>query len=374
MEALLPSLVQTARTLALQTNPAGANMSEEETRELDEYLTRTTQNLFSGGSDNPMSGLLASLAGGMGSAGAGGAGAANPMELMSSLMGGANSQQSSVQRHKGDIHETIEVDLPDFFGNKEFSVKYHARQFDPALNMAKKKKRKVTVVLPAGAPEDHIVTAPEMGHYDSVTNTHGALYIHFKCKKNTYFSNMFRRNANKLTLSVPVESFKHDCLAFERTFAHPMGKLFRVTVDPRILEQGALGLGGREFITIPGFGMPRFGSTPAGPLQIRVFMDVEKMSHEAGDIVLQDRHCIAQAMHVSGEAFGFDEVRMNITNSSWVHTRADNLPVMGAAAAGGAVRTNPVVQPSVSLDEDEEASDEDADELDEVGQIDEIDE
>jgi DnaJ-class molecular chaperone len=372
MEALLPSLVQTARSLAMQSNPAGANMSEAETRELDEYLTRTTQSLFSGGSDNPMSGLLASLAGGMGSAGAGGA---NPMELMSSLMGGGNNQSSSVQKHKGDIHETIEVDLIDFFGNKEFCVKYHARQFDPALGMAKKKKRRVTVVLPAGAPEDHVVAAAEMGNYDSVTNTHGTLYIHFKCKKDTYFSNMFRRNANKLTLSIPMESFKHDALSFERTFAHPMGKLFRVTVDPRILEQGALGLGGREFITIPGFGMPRFGSTPAGPLQMRVFMDVEKMVHEAGDIVLQDRHCIAQAMHVSGEAFGFDEVRMNITNSSWVHTRADNLPVMGAAAAGGAVTRVPVVvQPSVSLDEDEEASDEDANELDEVGQIDEIDE
>jgi hypothetical protein len=278
----------------------------------------------------------------MGSAGAGGA---NPMELMSSLMGGGNNQSSSVQKHKGDIHETIEVDLIDFFGNKEFCVKYHARQFDPALGMAKKKKRRVTVVLPAGAPEDHVVAAAEMGNYD------------------------------KLTLSSPMESFKHDALSFERTFAHPMGKLFRVTVDPRILEQGALGLGGREFITIPGFGMPRFGSTPAGPLQMRVFMDVEKMVHEAGDIVLQDRHCIAQAMHVSGEAFGFDEVRMNITNSSWVHTRADNLPVMGAAAAGGAVTRVPVVvQPSVSLDEDEEASDEDANELDEVGQIDEIDE
>lgn len=369
MEALLPSLVQTARSLAMQSNPAGAaNMSEDETRELDEYLTRTTQSLFSGGSDNPMSGLLASLAGGMGGAGAGGA---NPMDLMASLMGGGGGGAQTNQRlHKGDIHETIEVDLTDFFGNKEFSVKYHARQFDAALNMAKKKKRKVTVVLPAGAPEDHVVAAPDMGNYDSVTNTHGTLYIHFKCKKDTYFSNMFRRNANKLTLSIPMESFKHDALAFERTFAHPMGKLFRVTVDPRILEQGALGLGGREFITIPGFGMPRFGSTPAGPLQIRVFMDVEKMEHLMGDLVLQDRHHLAQAMHVSGEAFGFDEVRMNITNSSWVHTRADNLPILGAAVAGGASSRAPIVHPAVSVLE----SDSDSEPDEEVGQILEIDE
>lgn len=373
MEALLPSLVQTARTLAMQSNPAGANMSEDETRELDEYLTRTTQSLFSGSSDNPMSGLLASLAGGMGGMGSAGAGGANPMELMSSLMGGGGVQTAS-NKHKGDIHETIEVDLPDFFGNKEFSVKYHARQFDPALNMAKKKKRKVTVVLPAGAPEDHVVAAAEMGNYDSVTNTHGTLYIHFKCKKDTYFSNMFRRNANKLTLSVPMESFRRDSLAFERTFAHPMGRLFKVTIDPRILEQGALGLGGREFVTIPGFGMPRFGSTPAGPLQIRVFMDVERMEHFAGDIVLQDRYHISQAMQVSGEAFGFDEVRMNITNGSWVHTRADNLPTLGSAAAGGAsaARAAPAVHQAVSLDED--ASDDETEEVQEVGQIAEIDE
>jgi hypothetical protein len=147
-----------------------------------------------------------------------------------------------------------------------------------------------------------------------------------------------------------------------------MGKLFKVTVDPRILEQAALGLGGREFITIPGFGMPRFGSTPAGPLQIRVFMDVEKMEHFAGDIVLQDRYHVSQAMQVSGEAFGFDEVRMNITNNSWVHTRADNLPTLGSAAAGGAtVRTGPPTVPIVS----EEDSDSDVEVDEAIGEIDE---
>lgn len=374
MDALLPSLVQTARTLAMQTNPAGANMSEDETRELDDYLMRTTQSLFSGGSDNPMGGLLASLAGGMGGGGVGGT---NPMDLMSSLMGGGNAggakNTTTVAKHKGDIHETIDVDLPDFFGNKEFSVKYHARQFDPALNMAKKKKRKVTVMLPAGAPEDHIVVAHEMGHYDSVTNTHGTLYIHFKSKKDTYFSNMFRRNSNKLTLSIPIESFKHDSLSFERTFAHPMGKLFKVTVDPRILEQAALGLGGREFITIPGFGMPRFDSTPAGPLQIRVFMDVEKMVHEAGDIVLQDRYHISQAMQVSSEAFGFDEVPIRVSNASWVHTRSDNLPTLASAAAGGALRTVPLPTTVVHEDASDDEVETEAEE-EEVGGITEIDE
>lgn len=382
MEALLPSLVQTARSLAMQSNPASANMSAEEQQELDEYLMRTTQNLFSGdGSNNPMSGLLASLAsaGAAGGGGGGAGGAANPMDLMSGLLGGLSggvggqAATNALPKHKGDIHETIEVDLPDFFGNKEFSVKYHARQFDPELNMAKKKKRKVTVVLPAGAPEDHVVSAPEMGHYDSVTHTHGTLYIHFKLKKNTFFTNLFRRHLNKLTITFPMESFKHDALSFERVFAHPMGKLMRIAVDPTVLEQGALGLTGREFITIPGMGMPRYGSTPAGPLQIRVSMDVEKMEHFAGDIVLQDRLCTAQAVQVSSEAFGFDEVRIFVSNPSWVHTRADNLPTLGSAVAGGAaVARVQEVQPTVNLLEEEEEEDDVDDEV--VGQIAEIDE
>jgi DnaJ-class molecular chaperone len=361
MEALLPSLVQTARSLALQSNPAGANMSDEEQRELDDYLMKTTQSLFSGGGEggnNPMSSLLASLTGAGGGSG----------DLMSTLMGaaaGGGASKSSVQQHKGDIHETISVDLPDFFGNKEFSVKYFARQFDPALNAAKKKKRKVTVVLPAGAPEDHVVSAPNMGHYDSVTNTHGTLYIHFAMKKNTFFTNMFRRNANKLTLSVPMESFKRDGLSFERTFAHPMGKLFKVSVDPRVLEQGALGLGGREFITIPGFGMPRYESTPAGPLQIRVYMDVEKMEHDAGDIVLQERLCVSQAMQAASEAFGFDEVPIRVTQSSWVHTRTDNLPQVQQLSATAASARAPS---AATVDV---ASDDEADEVDAVADVDE---
>lgn len=387
MEALLPSLVQTARSIAMQTNPAAANMSEEDQRELDEYMMKTTQSLFSGGDNNPMGGLLASLAaGGLGGGGSAGAGGANPMDLVSGLLGGltgAGGTQSASNvsaKHKGDIHETIEVDLPDFFGNKEFSVKYHARQFDPELNMAKKKKRKVTVVLPAGAPEDHVISAADMGHYDSVTHTHGTLYVHFKLKKNTFFTNMYRRHLNKLTITFPIESFKHDSLAFERVFAHPMGKLMRIAVDPMVLEQGALGLTGREFITIPGMGMPRYGSTPAGPLQIRVSMDVEKMEHFAGDIVLQDRLCTAQAVQVSSEAFGFDEVRISVSNPSWVHTRADNLPKMSvagsttSAAASVPAVLDPVVSTrteTVRADESEEEFDDDDDDNTLLDEIDE---
>lgn len=348
MEALLPGLVQTARSLAMQNNPAGANMSDEEQKELDDYLMRTTQSLFSGGENNPMGGLLASLAGGLGSAGAGGA-SSNPMDLMSGLLGGltgggagaSTASVPAVPKHKGDIHETIEVDLPDFFGNKEFSIKYLVRQFDPELNMAKKKKRKVTVVLPAGAPEDYVVSAPDMGHYDSVTHTHGTLHVHFKAKRDTFFGNVFRRHLNKLTITFPVESFKRDSLAFERVFAHPMGKLMRVSVDRAILEQAALGLSGREFITIPGMGMPRFGATPAGPLQIRVSMDVEKMEHEFGDIILPDRYAVASSLQVASEAYSFAEVSIRVTDRSWVHTRADSLPkLVGAASASSSTPPN----------------------------------
>jgi len=370
MEALLPTLVQTARSLALQNNPAAANMTEEDQRELDEYMMKTTQSLFSGGGEgNPMGGLLASLAGGLG--GSAGAGGGNPMDLMSGLLGGlsggssaaAASSAAPVPKHKGDIHETIEVDLPDFFGNKEFSVKYLARQFDPELNMAKKKKRKVTVVLPAGAPEDHIVSAPDMGHYDSVTHTHGTLYIHFKTKKDTFFTNVYRRHLNKLTITFPVESFKRDSLSFERTFAHPMGKLMTVSVDSHILEQGALGLGGREFITIPGMGMPRCGATPAGPLQIRVSMDVEKMAHEFGDIVLADRFCSSQSVQVASEAYGFGAVTIRVTDPSWVHTRAESLPKMiGSSSSQAAAEEVPVLLPHVvETEEAEEVEDGDDD-------------
>ncbi len=374
MDALLPTLVQTARSLALQNNPAVANMTEDDQRELDDYLTRTTQTLFSnGGEGNPMGGLLASLAGSLGGGSAGAGGGANPMDMMSGLLGGLTGGPSggayaaapTIPKHKGDIHETIEVDLPDFFGNKEFSVKYLARQFDPELNAAKKKKRKVTVVLPAGAPEDHVISAPDMGHYDSVTHTHGTLYIHFKLKKDTFFTNLFRRHLNKLTITFPIESFKRDSLAFERTFAHPMGKLLTVTVDPHMLEQGALGLGGREFITIPGMGMPRFGQTPAGPLQIRVSMDVEHSSHEFGDIVLADRFCTSQSIQVASVAFGFGAVSIRVSDASWVHTRADNLPklVGSTSAAVSATGPGPVdaAAPIVkSEDDDDDENDEEA--------------
>lgn len=382
MDALLPGLVQTARSLAMQNNPAGANMSDDEQKELDDYLMRTTQSLFSGGDNNPMGGLLASLASGLGG-GAGGASAgANPMDLMSGLLGGltgggggagAQSAIPAVPKHKGDIHETIEVDLPDFFGNKEFSVKYLARQFDPELNMAKKKKRKVTVVLPAGAPEDHVISAPGMGHYDSVTHTHGTLHIHFKMKKDTFFTNVYRRHLNKLTITFPMESFKRDALSFERVFAHPMGRLMRVSVDPVILEQAALGLSGREFITIPGMGMPRFGATPAGPLQIRVSMDVEKMEHEFGDIVLSDRFAVQQSLQVASEAYGFGEVSIRVTDRTWVHTRADNLPKLVGSAP---TTTAPVIDTGVvraDADEDADEDDESAEEGTEggLGEIDE---
>lgn len=363
MEALLPTLVQTARSLALQNNPAGANMSDEDQRELDEYLMRTTQTLFSGGGEgNPMGGLLASLAGGLGGASGGAGGAGNPMEMMSGLLGGLTGgggggtpAVQTVPKHKGDIHETIEVDLPDFYGNKEFSVKYLARQFDPELNAAKKKKRKVTVVLPAGAPEDHVVSAPDMGHYDSVTHTHGTLYIHFKLKKDTFWTNLYRRHLNKLTITFPIESFKRDSLAFERTFVHPMGKLMTVSVDPSVLEQGALGLGGREFISIPGLGMPRFGQVPAGPLQIRVSMDVERCAHEFGDIVLADRFCTAQSLQVASEAFGFGAVSIRVTDPSWVHTRAESLPKMvGTTSAADAPHPAVVAAEEEYVEDDEE--------------------
>lgn len=362
MDSLLPGLVKTARSLAMQSNPQ--NLSPEEEQELDEYLLNTTKGIFGNGGggaggENPLAALMGSLGGG-GSAGAGGE---NPLAaLMGGLSGlgglgggGSHSGPSrSVQhqhQHKGDIHETITVDLPDFFGNKEFGVKLHVKTFDPELNAVKKKKKRIVATLPAGSSEDFVLSIPNQGHYDSVTKTCGTLYIHFQMDANSPWKKLYRRQGSKLMVTLPMESFHVDGLSFRRTIPHPAGRNLDISVDPSILVDSPIGIGGREFITIPSMGMPR-NSTVSGDnsLQIRVVMDLEKMEYLAGDFTIQTKFALADSMHAFGTSmFGTNVSTIHITNPSWVHGRHQTPSMVATSAA-----STPVIASSAEMVENDE--------------------
>ena len=110
-------------------------------------------------------------------------------------------------------------------------------------------------------------------------------------------------------------------------------------------------------------GMPRFGAPPAGPLQIRVSMDVEKMEHFMGDIVLPDRYAIAASLQVASEAYGFGEVSIRVTDRSWVHTRLDSLPKMVGYAPTAVPHTEAVRTEALDEEDDEEEVEDEADEV-----------
>jgi hypothetical protein len=358
MESLLPGLVKTARSLAMQNNPQ--NLSPEEEHELDEYLLNTTKGIFGGGggAENPLAALMGSLGGA-------GAGGENPLAAMMSGLGGLGSAASGPSAkevtHKGNIHETITVDLPDFFGNKEFSVKLHVKTFDPELNAVKKKKKRIVATLPAGSPEDFVLSIPGQGHYDSVTKTCGTVFIHFQMDPNSAWKKIYRRQGSKLTATVPMESFRSDGFLFCRTFPHPCGRNLEIVVDPDVLMHAPIGVGGREFITIPGMGMPRNTSIPGDNfLQIRVVMDLEKMEYVAGDFTLQARYAIADSMRAFGTSmFGESVTTITVTNPSWVHGRNSAAGASSHAAAGGAPAAVNVVEPTTTEEQEEEEQEED---------------
>ncbi len=325
MDALLPNLVKTARTIAMQSNPGGMpSMSPDEEREFDEYLLNTTKGIFSGGGGGLMD-LLGGAGGGAG-ADAGGGGLESLLGGLGGLtgLGGGGGGAGGGERvnAKFDIHEDVEVDMPDFFNNRVFTVKFHAKTFDPELNGIKKKKKKIDVTLPAGSPDNFVLHIPNQGHFDSITKTTGSLYIHFNCVRDSQWKSIFRRQGQMLTMAIPIESFKSDGFSFQRVIPHPSGKTIQLTVNPSVLENQPLGISGRELITIPGFGFPRCGSTPAGALQIRVFFDPEKMEYHAGDFVIQSRYSVAASMEAFAHLNSSQSIRLNVTNSSWVHSRA----------------------------------------------------
>jgi hypothetical protein len=80
---------------------------------------------------------------------------------------------------------------------------------------------------------------------------------------------------------------------------------------------------------------------------------------------LQERLCVSQAMQAASEAFGFDEVPIRVTQSSWVHTRTDNLPQVQQLSATAASARAPS---AATVDV---ASDDEADEVDAVADVDE---
>lgn len=378
MESLLPGLVKTARSLALSQQQQ--NLSPEEEQELDEYLLNQTKGIFGGGAggDNPLAALMGSLTGGgggVGGSGGGGGGGENPLAALMSGLGGlgggaAASTPSSVHTHKGDIHENITVDLPDFFGNKEFSIKLHVKTFDPELNAVKKKKKRVVATLPAGSPEDFVLSIPNQGHYDSVTKTCGTLYIHFQMETNSPWKKLYRRQGSKLNVTLPMESFKSDGLSFRRTIPHPCGRNLTIVVDESLLQDAPLGVGGREFITIPGMGMPRNAAVSSGDncLQIRVVMDLEKMEYIGGDFTIQTRYAIADSMYAFGVSrFGSASAVVNVTNPAWVHGRTSS---PSSSAASSAAVTTAAAPRSSSVEEAAE-SDVESDDSDVEGDVDE---
>jgi hypothetical protein len=378
MESLLPGLVKTARSLALQNNPQ--NLSPEEEHELDEYLLNTTKGIFgggggAGGAENPLAALMGSL-GGLGGAGAGGE---NPLAAMMGSLGGLGSSSgpSKEVKHKGDIHETIMVDLPDFFGNKEFGVKLHVKTFDPELNAVKKKKKRIVATLPAGSPEDFVLSIPGQGHYDSVTKTCGTLFIHFQMDPNSAWKKIYRRQGSKLLATVPLESFRSDGFVFCRTFPHPSGRNLEIVVDPDVLAYAPIGVGGREFITIPGMGMPR-NTTISGDnfFQIRVVMDLEKMEYIAGDFTIQAKYALADSMRAFGTSmFGSDVTTITVTNPAWVHGRNSTGPTTTVTGAAGPVVNEHVPAASTEAPSSEDESESVTDDADDAAAgLDEIDE
>lgn len=208
-----------------------------------------------------------------------------------------------------------------------------------------------------------MLSIPNQGHYDGVTKTCGTLYIHFQMDPASRWKKMYRRQGSKLNVTLPMESFKSDGLAFRRTIPHPCGRNLTVVVDESILQDAPLGVGGREFITIPGMGMPRNATVPGeNSLQIRVVMDLEKMEYIDGDFTIQSRYAIAGSILAFGASlFGTtSETVVNVTNPAWVHGRTSGPPLSLSSSVESATLETPAAAGDEQESDSEGDSDDDA--------------
>ncbi len=239
MDALFPAI--------LQNVPGAANMSAADQDEMRDFVSKTTQQVFGALGNGGM--------GGMGDIGG----------IMSSILGGGGTGGPAVPASATDIHEHVDVDLAVYFTDSTHEIKYHVRVFDQAINAVRKKKRKVTLTLPAGAPANHVIRVDGQGHYDPRTRTSGALMVHFHCKP----SEKFTRHSQDLHVNVDLHDFHEDPFVFRRFIEHPSGRTFALDLP----EGTCVGFGGCDKISIPVFGFPRFEEKPPGKFVINVVVD-----------------------------------------------------------------------------------------------------
>lgn len=250
MDALFPAI--------LQSVPGAANMSAADQEEMRDFVSKTTQQVFGAlGNGN---------GGGMGDIGG----------LMSSILGGAGGGGLPLgPTNSSDIHEHVDVALEDFFIDSVHEVKYHVRVFDSAINAVRKKKRKVNLTLPAGAPANHVIQVDGQGHYDPRTHSSGALFVHFHAKA----SDKFTRHSQDLHVNMDLYDFHHDPFFFDRYLSHPSGRVMHI----RCPDGVCMGFGGRNKITIPVMGFPRFEEKAPGNLVINVVVDPKMYVHNGRD-------------------------------------------------------------------------------------------
>ena len=252
MEGLLPGLIQTAKTIATQSLPEGS-ITPDMDAEMNEFVTKTTNSLLSGGqtgSGGPdlaggLGGILGSLLGG-GADGNGGLGA-----LLGGLGGGGMLQNAS------NIYEYVEVEMPDLFRNTEHTVKFLAKYHDTSLNAIRKKKKKITVTLEAGSPDGHVIEVAGQGHYDQKTKKNGNLFITFRTRR-TVWNDYFRRVNQDLHITFPIESFREDSFEFSRTIPHPSGRVLDITKKAKDPFKPFCFGSNNETIVIPAFGFPQW--------------------------------------------------------------------------------------------------------------------
>jgi hypothetical protein len=263
MEALLPNLIQTAKTIAQQSLPEGS-VSPELDAEMDEFVQKTTSSLLSGnsggGGDNPLGNILGSLLGGGGDGGAGGGLGA----LFNSLGGLGN------QTNQYNIYEYVEVEMSDFFKSTQHTVKFLAKYYDASTNAIRKKKKKVNVTLEPGSPEGHVIEIHGQGHYNPKTKQCGDVYITFRTRRSIW-NDYYKRVNQDLQITLPIESFREDSFEFIRTLPHPSGRILKISKHASDVQK-PFGIGGNNDIIISNFGFPRYeaGNIPCGKLVIKL--------------------------------------------------------------------------------------------------------
>ncbi len=243
MDALFPAI--------LKNLPGADNMSAADQAEMRDFVSKTTETVF----------------GALGNGGGGGGGAPPDLGgLMSSILGSVGNMSGGGSSN-AHIREHVEVDFNDFFRESEHTVKYHVRVWDEAIHAIKKKKRKVTLKLPSGAPSNHVIVVSGQGHFDTRTQSYGDLFVQFHEKAGT--SGLFTRSGQDLVIKCPPRNFEEDLVNFERFIAHPSGTRLKIVAQ----THEPLGFAGRSEIRVPGFGFPRFEEKRPGNLVIDVSID-----------------------------------------------------------------------------------------------------